>query len=211
MRFRSFAAALYACSFLVSPSIAQDVFTPTITVGPGGGDQMDTRGYLGFSWSLGAGEPKRPDVVIGVQRIRVKSDDNLTGVDLNARIGLDGQLARIALSGLYGSRNLYANAGVGYDFRTRDMIATVGAQTARLRTGLDYGLQARKFVPYFEVNSLAEPDAVAGSSSTLSCANGYVLTDGTGLVGIARGVYDALVGDGFDVDGSVCLDPSLIG
>ena len=207
MRIRSFVAALYACSFLVSPVLSQD-FTPVVT--SGAGDRMDTRGYLGVAWTMGAGAPKRPDVVVGVQRIKITSDDDLTGLDLNARFGLDGSLGRVALSALGGSRNLYANAGVGYDFRQKSMFGTLGAQTARLRVGTDISLHSAKFVPYIELNTLGAV-AVSSGGTTLSCAApGYVLVERDDVPAQSLGLFDGLVSDGLDVDGRLCLGSDFL-
>ena len=214
MRLESLAAVLFACSFLVNPAHAQaEFYTPVVTGSGGAAERKDTRGYIGFAWSVGAGASIRPDLVLGVQRIEITADDDLMGLDLNARIGLDGKVGRIALSGLKGTRNSYANLGVGYDFRAKSVIGTVSLQTARLRIGGDYALQASKFIPYVELNTLARPDAVNFSAGTLSCATpGYVLvTRSDERLGQSVMFFDEVIlANGYDVDGRGCIDSSFL-
>ena len=185
--------------------------SPVVT--PGSDSRRATRAYLGLEWRSGAKASPRPDGVVGVRSIDASSDDNVSGVDLNVRFGLDGTPGRVALSGVTGSRDLLVKIGLGYDFGLNETFVTGALQAPYLRAGVDYTFQSHKFIPYVEVNSLGRPDAVAASGVSLSCATpGYALVTRDDLFGQAQAVFDdVILADNLDVDGRGCVDPVLLG
>jgi hypothetical protein len=209
-------AALTASTCIPASAWAQTVeelFTPNVTPGSAPAGRDETRAYIGLAWQFGPQSPGRPDVVLGIQSVRVKPDDGLTGVDLNARIGLDGRPARIALSGLFGNRTAFANLGVGYDFRAGGPIGTVGLQVPRARGGIDIALKTGQFRPYVELNTLDAPEvAAAGSPSTLSCSTpNYLLATRDQLNSVGQDVFDQfIVPSNLDVNGVACVDAGLL-
>lgn len=191
---------------------AQD-FTPIIA-GGAGGSRTDVTGYLGLSFSFGANAPKGPQVVVGVQRLKVESDDSVRGLDLNARFGLDGQLGRVAVAGLAGQRDAYANLGFGYDFAQDGMFGTAALQSGPLRLGADMDIGTGAIRPYLELNSLHKPKRVAGGAGGLACATaGYVPINAVQALdagGPAAVFYNFAVSNGLDLDGTVCVDAGFL-
>ncbi len=145
--------------------------------------------------------------------MRVKPDDSLTGIDLNARIGLDGRAARVALAGLFGDRRAFANAGVGYDFRADSPIATAGLQMQRARAGIDIAMKTGQFRLYVELNTLDAPSvATAGSPATLSCLTpNYLLATRDVMNSVGQDIFDQFIqSGGLDVNGVACVDAGLL-
>lgn len=207
-RIATFASLLCTAAFVDMAAYAQD-FTP-IDIGGGGQTRRETQAYVGVAFQFGGQADRSPKIVAGVRSIEVESSDGVRGLDFNLWFDPKTGLDRIALSAIGGSRSAVANVGVGYDFDTAEPIVTAGVQAAHLRAGLDFALRSRQFVPYFELNTLNRPDAVA-SASSLSCSTpGYVLVTRDQLDGPGQGVFDFVQGAGLDVDGRACLDSSFL-
>ena len=161
----------------------------------GSGSYSDTRPYLGLSWSFGGGASRLPSFVVGAQSIRVNSSNRLRGIDLNARFNLSDGFERIALSGLVGRRDIYANIGGGYNFSRNEFVGTAALQTTFVRAGLDVGMNTGVLEPYVEINTLDRPRRVSGAG--LSCPDGYDLVS-------ASDFPPSFLNPDLIVDGQVC-------
>ena len=159
------------------------------------GSRDDTRAYLGVSWSLGANASFQPSFVVGVQSIRVRSSNRLRGIDVNARFNFTDGFERVAIAGLIGRRDVYANIGGGFNIRQGEPFGTVAVQGPFLRAGLDVGLTTGNWDPYFEINTLDRPRRVAGGG--LSCPENYTLMDS---LFAPPGAQDLVIDDQICVD-----------
>ena len=173
---------------------------PLPPIGGGGEDRRsDTRAYVGLSFSFGGSAAPSAGIVVGAQAIRVRSSDRLTGIDVNARSSFQDGFDRIALAGLYGNRNAYANLGGGINPRTGEFFGTAAVQGPYLRLGADLGL-AGGLRPYVEVNTLGKPKRVQGGGD-LACPTGYFLADPSDWTSIFGDIGDDVI-----VDGRTCID-----
>lgn len=164
------------------------------------GSKRDNRVYAGLVWTFGKTQNSFvPDISLGYSSLKVKSDSDLNGFDVGARIGLSGQgikLDSTRVSYVDGDRNLMNHYGVGYSFSHNDFMATVAAQKSHLKFGADLLLSSQTFVPYIEINSLDKPDKGSGSCDGRFLPNGAV------------GEYPGLVGH-LNEDGSTCANDAM--
>jgi hypothetical protein len=208
-------AALMACTALPTSAAMAQSFSPEITGTVGADRRTDTRAYVGLAWQFGRNASPKPQVVVGVQKIRIDSDDGLSGVDLNLRFGLDGRNGRVALSGLKGRRGAHVNLVGGYDFTTREAFGTAALQGTGLRIGADLGVRTGSLRPYLELNSLSKPVRVSGKSSVLGCSTAnYVPVSQSQAAASpnpgAIAIYDFAQSNGLDLDGLVCMDAGFL-
>lgn len=195
------ASALALATVLASgaPSSAEEFIIPGKFERPlrtGTGTRDHTRAYIGLSWSFGARTTSQPSVVVGVQSIRVRSSNSLRGIDVNARFNFTDGFERVAIAGLLGRRDVYANLGGGFNIRDGEPFVTAAVQGPFLRAGLDVGINSGNWAPYVEINTLERPRRVRGEG--LSCPESYDL--------IAAPIFapESLI-----VDGQVCQGDDL--
>ncbi len=192
------ASALALATVLASgaPSSAQEFIIPGKYERPlrtGTGKRDHTRAYIGLSWSFGARATGQPSVVVGVQSIRVRSSNSLRGIDVNARFNFTDGFERVAIAGLLGRRDVYANLGGGFNIRDGEPFVTAAVQGPFLRAGLDVGINSGNWAPYVEINTLERPRRV--QNGELTCPEGYMLTSP---------FFDTP--DDLVVDGQTCAD-----
>lgn len=153
--------SLYAGSFM--PPVA-----PTYT----GDSRNEHRAYAGLVWSLKEKNSIVPDLTLGFRSMRIKSNDNITGGDISARIkfenGINYDSTRLTYIG--GDRDLQGNIGIGYSNTYSNFLGTFALQVPHLRFGTDFEFINKKFLPYFEVNTLQKPNNV---NRIPSCPNNY--------------------------------------
>lgn len=146
------AAALLAPA-TISLGAAPAEAAEALPIAPAPGAREDTRAYAGIVFSFGNEARASVGVVVGVQHTRVRRNNTLRGVDLNARWDFTRGFDRIALAGLVGSRDLYANVGAGFRPTSGEVFATAAGQTRHLRIGGDFAFSGA-FEGFGEVNSL---------------------------------------------------------
>ena len=125
----------------------------------------ENRVYAGIVFDLDGSDGYVPDLVLGVRTLHVKSNDNVEGADLSARVsygkhdkGLDFDSVRLVYVG--GERDLMGNIGVGYSHSHQSFLGTVAVQGAYTKLGTDFEIGSNKFEPYLEVNTLDKPSNV---------------------------------------------------
>ncbi len=155
--------------------------------------RTDNRGYAGLAWKLDGSVI--PDLSFGFRSLRVDSNDNVQGADLNARISLkDKTFDSVRLSYVGGSRDVAGNIGVGYSVTQSSLLATVAIEGAYVKLGSDFLLSSNSFSPYIETNSLSKPNKVLGkqnyvcpsgslTSVTINEFGGYVVNGTDGVNG----------------------------
>lgn len=120
------------------------------------------RAYAGLVWSLKEKFSLVPDATLGFRSLRVKSNDNVTGGDISARItfanGLAFDSARLSYVG--GDRDILGNLGVGYSVTNSSALGTVAVQGAYSRVGTDFEFTNKRFVPYLEPLTVDKPKKV---------------------------------------------------
>lgn len=156
---------------------------PTVpaTVTTTGGSAKDTvnRGYLGLKWTLGKGTT--PAVVVGVRRAIVKSNGDTQGGDISFSFNLAGGPSpdKVRVKYFNGQENVQGEVGGGYDF-SKGGFAGIGVQGPFVNLGVDYLFsQASHWEPYFILNTLKKYDKPSGSTTTLSCPEGFDLSGST--------------------------------
>lgn len=109
--------------------------------------KTQTKGYVGLNWTLGGGAV--PALVLGVSRVKVKSDGDTDG----ARLAFYLDLARgfapgaLKLSYLNGKENLQGELGLGYNFAKAAPMLGIGLNAPYVAAGFDAYLNPG-FVPY---------------------------------------------------------------
>jgi hypothetical protein len=158
---KNFIFAISSSLLLISGISEAGAPVPTVS------SASQNRGYAGLAWTLGAkNSGLRPDVVVGYQSVKVKSDNNVSnGMDINLRLSLaDGiSVDSTRLSYLAGSRDFLGNFGFGYSFKSQSVLGTLSAQSAFSRFGLDYELSNKAIVPFIEILSADRPKKVDAS------------------------------------------------
>lgn len=137
------------------------------------GKEVQTKAYAGLAWTLGAKNSSiRPDLVVGVRTLTVKSSDQVTnGADLSGRFTFAGgfSLDSARLSYVGGIRDLLGVVGVGYSSTNKAVLTTLAAQGSHARVGFDYEWANRQAIPYLEVLSLNRPKKVLGRDGSTLC------------------------------------------
>jgi len=144
------------CRLALAAAIGLALCVPTAAL-----SRDDTRAYAGLVFSFGSSSQASAGLVVGAQATRLRASDRLTGFDVNARFSFGGGFDRIAVTGLFGKRNTFANLGGGVNPMTGDFFLTGAAQTGHARVGVDFGLTGRDAGVYFELNTLRRLRAVA--------------------------------------------------
>lgn len=180
-----------------------------------GGGESETREnqlYMGFSWSLGENISKVPDLVLGARSAKVKSSNDVNGVDLTLRISLQNEISfdSARLSYIAGSRDVHGNLGLGYSNKHTSLLATAAVQAAHFRAGTDYVFKNLGFEPYVEVNTLKRLEKISKSSP---CAGGgspktIDFNNPIGLFGSEAGFYTT--DPNFAVGSQACFTPATL-
>lgn len=163
------------------------------------GSRTDNKVYAGLVWTLNHQSSHLPDLSIGFRSLKVNSNNDVNGGDLNGRVSFNGGLAFDSLRLVYvgGNRDIRGNLGVGYSFKQKSLLANGVLEGPYVKVGSDFIINDKSFIPYIELNSLSKPKKVANGGST--CPSGSTLTsidffgvDNSGnSYGIANGSYVA--------------------
>jgi hypothetical protein len=126
--------------------------------------QTQTRLYAGVVWNLNQKTTIKPDYIsTGVRSVVVKSNDNVSGADLNFRLNLTGKdinLDSVRLFYVGGNRDTQGQLGAGYSFTQQSYLGTIAGSSAYSRLGADYLYKSKEFKPFFEINTLDKPKKV---------------------------------------------------
>lgn len=161
---------LGASLFLLSTSI----FAGSTPVAPvtnySSAKDTQTRAYAGLVWVFNNKASIKPDLTVGVQTLRIKSSDSVSGADFNVRFKIqDGlKLDSNRLSYVGGERNAQGQLGFGYSYSQGSWLTTGAISGPYSKAGTDYVLGKKIFEPFLEINTLKKSKKVNGSSSS-SC------------------------------------------
>lgn len=147
--------------------------TPTGTTG---GSSYSTEVYTGVQFMFGKGATPSPRLILGARRLHVGSDDKVYGADLSLRFGVNKGVSfdSAAISLVGGSRDVMANAGIGYSYASEGFMALGAIQTAHLRAGAEYVFTLSSPTFFVELNTAKSPEA-AGSG--VACGDGFYARD----------------------------------
>ena len=136
----------------------------------------ENRAYAGLVWTLKERTSWIPDLTLGFRSLRVKSSDSVDGVDLSARIKLNGGVAfdSTRLDYVGGERDILGNIGFGYSNTNSSFLGTLAVQGPYLRVGSDYELTNKRFVPYLELLTLDKPNKVNRIPGSNTCPAGTI-------------------------------------
>ena len=117
--------------------------------------------YAGLVWSL-QDLSMTPELNVGYRTLKVKSNDQVDGVDVSFKVTLKNGpvFDSTRLSYVGGERNLLGNIGIGYSYTNATLLGTFAAQGPYVRIGADYELNNEQFKPYLEVLTADSPDKV---------------------------------------------------
>ena len=171
----------------------------------------DTFCYAGIVWTSNHKLSDVPDLSLGCRLLSVNSNDNLHGVDVNARFKFNGGFDFDSMRVMYvgGDRDVQGEIGLGYSKTQSSLLGTGAVQIPYLRAGGDFILNDHSFVAFIEANSIDKPKrvqptetpATPGTDAVLSCPANYTLTDN--LTDIFGGLTapDSLI-----IDGHTCVE-----
>jgi len=161
--------AILATSF---SSLAGVVVTPTTITSPNKDTQ--TRAYAGLVWVFNNKASMKPDVTVGIQSLRVKSSDSVSGADLNLRFKMESglKLDSNRLSYVGGERSAQGQLGFGYSYSQKSWLTTGAISGPFSKVGGDFILNKKLFDPFIEVNTMKKAKKVNGVS-TSGCLNTY--------------------------------------
>jgi hypothetical protein len=151
------------------------LFTPTTITSPNKDTQ--TRAYAGLVWVFNNKASMKPDLTLGVQSLRVKSSDSVSGADLNLRFKIeDGlKLDSNRLSYVGGERNAQGQLGFGYSYTHKSWLTTGAVSGPFSKAGTDYVYGKKVFEPFIEVNTIKKPKKVnEGSPGCLNNSTNQV-------------------------------------
>jgi hypothetical protein len=136
-----------------------------------------TRAYVGLVWVFNNKASMKPDVTVGVQSLRVKSSDSVSGADFNLRFKIEEglKLDSNRLSYVGGERNAQGQLGFGYSYSQKSWLTTGAISGPFSKVGTDYLLNKKTFDPFIEINTMNKPKKVNGSTSS-SCPPDYELS-----------------------------------
>lgn len=153
-----------ASLFLLSTTVLAG--TTTVTYSPAKDTQ--TRAYAGLVWTFNNKASMKPDLTIGVQTLRVKSSDSVSGADFNVRFKIeDGlKLDSNRLSYIGGERNAQGQLGFGYSYSQASWLTTGAISGPFSKVGTDYLLNKKTFDPFIEINTMKKPKKVNETVTT---------------------------------------------
>lgn len=130
----------------------------------GGGSRSETQAFLGLTFSFEHGNIY-PKISAGVRKIEVRSDDSVSGAEINLSSSLTdlGKDTTLRLIALDGHRNALLNLGVGYDFDKTDWLINAGLQLPQIRVYADYLVKNKQINPSIELNSYGRIDPVGSA------------------------------------------------
>ena len=167
----------------------------------GANSRNDTTCYLGLvgSWHQNLFKDW-PDLSAGCRFIKVKSNDDVSGVDINTRWTANrnegkGIFDSAKVMAVMGDRNNMFEPGIGWSKTYNGLILPVFLQKDHMRIGADIAIKPDyrpddwknpkpnyttqgQFLAIdgsFEVNTLRKPSAVVGGNGALSCGAGQTL------------------------------------
>jgi hypothetical protein len=167
----------------------------------GANSRNDTTCYLGLvgSWHQNLFKDW-PDLSAGCRFIKVKSNNDVSGVDINMRLTANRSEGRgifdsAKVMAVMGDRNNTFEPGIGWSKTYNGLILPVFLQKDHLRIGADIAIKPDyrpddwknpkpnyttqgQFLAIdgsFEVNTLRKPSAVVGGNGTLSCGTGELV------------------------------------
>lgn len=119
---------------LVSPALAGFIveLPPTWS-----NTKSTTSAFVGLNWTFG--NAPTPEIVLGVAHGQTSTDGTIQGAKAAVYLGVTSGLAlnSIKLTGLYGSADLQAELGAGYNFQRGDIFGVVGTNGNYFATGVD--------------------------------------------------------------------------
>ena len=167
----------------------------------GSNSRNDTTCYLGLvgSWHQNLFKDW-PDLSAGCRFIKVKSNNDVNGVDINTRWTANrnegkGIFDSAKVMAVMGDRNNMFEPGIGWSKTYNGLILPVFLQKDHMRIGADIAIKPDyrpddwknpkpnyttqgQFLAIdgsFEVNTLRKPSAVVGGNGSLSCGAGKIL------------------------------------
>lgn len=167
----------------------------------GANSRNDTTCYLGLvgSWHQNLFKDW-PDLSAGCRFIKVKSNDDVSGVDINTRWTANrnegkGIFDSAKVMAVMGDRNNMFEPGIGWSKTYNGLILPVFLQKDHMRIGADIAIKPDyrpddwknskpnyttqgQFLAIdgsFEINTLSKPSAVVGGNGALSCGVGRTL------------------------------------
>ena len=154
-----------ACPFCTAPSGSTSSISRT-----------DNKVYAGLVWTLNHQSSYLPDLSIGFRSLKINSNNDVKGGDLNGRVSFNGGLAFDSFRLVYvgGNRDIQGNLGGGYSFNQKSLLANGALEGPYIKVGSDFMINDKSFIPYVELNSLSKPKKGANGGST--CPSGSTLT-----------------------------------
>jgi len=157
---------ILGASFLL---ISTSIFAGSVTPPPTYNSNKDTqtRAYAGLVWVFNNKASMKPDVTVGVQSLRVKSSDSVSGADLNLRFKLeDGlKLDSNRLSYVGGERNIQGQLGFGYSYSQKSWLTTGAVSGPFSKIGGDFIINKKSFDPFIEINTMKKPKKVSPTTT----------------------------------------------
>jgi len=116
-------------------------------------EETKTRGFIGLNWTFGANSG--PEAVVGVARVKTKTDGDAHGAKASLHFGLSNGISFskakvVAVSGKYDRMGEF---GFGYSAATRSALVTIGAWAPYINLGGDFDFNGN-FSGYIGANSL---------------------------------------------------------
>jgi hypothetical protein len=149
-------AVLALCTLSASTAFAGSSLY-TLIPATGSASETKTRAFAGLNWQLGGG--MTPALVLGVSRVKVKSDGDTSGGNLAFHVNLAGGVApgKLKLSYINGKENIQGEAGIGYDFLKNAPLLGLGVNGPYIGAGVD-AYMAHGFIPHVTLHSQDEFD-----------------------------------------------------
>jgi len=141
------------------------------------GSRTDNRIYAGLVWTLNQQSSFLPDLSIGFRSLKVNSNDDVYGGDLNSRVSFKSGLAIDSFRLLYvgGNRDIQGNLGGGYSFNQKSLLASGAVEGSYIKVGSDFMVRDMSFLPYVEFNSIGKPKKIVVNEN-LSCPIGSLIS-----------------------------------
>ena len=232
MKFQIIQKIIITFCFLIINSSAYaggSIYLSPTSSASGANSRNDTTCYLGLvgSWHQNLFKDW-PDLSVGCRFIKVKSNNDVSGVDINTRWTANrnegkGIFDSAKVMAVMGDRNNMFEPGIGWSKTYNGLILPVFLQKDHIRIGADIAIKPDyrpddwknpkpnyttqgQFLAIdgsFEVNTLRKPSAVVGGNGALSCGAGQT------LVPVSDSVVDYDVGVPADLqlNGQTCFAP----
>lgn len=170
LRLSTALATLLAAPLALAGEAAPESYAPTLV---GGGDETDTRGYVGLLWDVPG--PLAPSLILGVRRAKTDQDGDTRGADLSMEFRFAGGFApgKLRLKGFKGDTDLQWELGAGYDFAGASLFAGPGLTIPHATFGLD--VQNGGLNGYGMIHTFGEPDEPGAGTPT--CDPGDMLNE----------------------------------